>query len=167
MNATVAKLGLEVPKGWVVVNQTTAKDQATLAKLEPLSKKQGVTPEKLVQSVLRVADVMAFNPEASSAMGESINVGKVTVPTLPTEALYKKELSAIGATLGKYERITTPAGPGVEESYSMSANGMTAHGLTIAVPNGQGSYSAVAITTTDAAKTAKYAKDVVASLDKL
>lgn len=174
VTAPVAKISFAVPKGWVVVTDANAKDPAILKRLEPLAKRQSVSPEKLTQVYTSIGDVVALDVDSSHAAGaNNLNVLKLTTPMLLSKEQFTKDLQSGGNTTkfkptpGEYKKIDTPAGQGAQMAYSLKAGGKTLNGVSMEIPNGTGNYARVTVTAGSASEAEKIASDVASSAHKL
>jgi hypothetical protein len=159
------RLSYRVPAGWITVNgkDLLRRDNPVLT---TVAARTGMTIDQLISSL--GSHLQAYSISDKGAVdGILDNVNAIGFPAGGlTDAQMRAQFAAIGARPGLVSHVRTPAGQVARLAYVWHTNGLTVHGVALAIDLG-GSTASVTVTS-HAADSANTLADLVQqSLDRV
>ena len=163
VSAPTAGITFAVPADWQVIKASEI--QTDEAKLEEVANEAGVSADTL-KTAMSTADIYILDQAgAQQGVPNNINVLSQTYPanTTVTEDALAAGVKSIGATPGRFSTESTANGDAYVLTYTWDLGGHTLQGAAMYVPNTEGKYASVTITTLDAALTGQIADTIIAT----
>lgn len=169
VTAAKNKIAFAVPQGWETLSAADVdySNPEVQKLIEEVSKNTGTTPEEF-EAQMKNLDLNAYSTSMTKGVGDNVNVAADPVPgtQLPTEAEMKDLTNQLTATPKKYEKITTPLGEGISQTYTLDVAGQTMNGQYLIVPNGTGDSLSIITVTSPQGDTAPIADQIIKTLKK-
>ena len=162
VSAPTAGITFAVPADWQVIKASEI--QTDEAKLEEVANEAGVSADTL-KTAMSTADIYILDQSGTQDFSNNINVLSQTYPanTTVTEDALAAGVKSIGATPGQFSTESTANGDAYVLTYTWDLGGQTLQGAAMYVPNTEGKYASVTITTLDAALTGQIADTIIAT----
>ena len=162
VSAPTAGITFAVPADWQVIKASEI--QTDDAKLEEVANEAGVSADML-KTAMSTADIYILDQSGAQGSSNNINVLSQTYPasTAVTEDALATAVKSIGATPGQFSTESTANGDAHVLTYTWEVSGQTLQGAAMYVPNTEGKYASVTVTTLDAALTGQIADTIIAT----
>ena len=161
VSAPTAGITFAVPADWQVIKASEI--QTDDAKLEEVANEAGVSADTL-KTAMSTADIYILDQSGTQDFSNNINVLSRTYSSATvTEDAMTTGIKSIGATPGQFSTESTANGDARILTYTWDLGGQTLQGAAMYVPNTEGKYASVTITTLDAALTGQIADTIIAT----
>ena len=161
VSAPTAGITFAVPADWQVIKASEI--QTDEAKLEEVANEAGVSADTL-KTAMSTADIYILDQSGTQDFSNNINVLSRTYSSATvTEDAMTTGIKSIGATPGQFSTESTANGDAHVLTYTWEVSGQTLQGAAMYVPNTEGKYASVTITTLDAALTGQIADTIIAT----
>ena len=162
VSAPTAGITFAVPADWQVIKASEI--QTDDAKLEEIANEAGMSADAL-KTAMSTADIYILDQSGTQEFSNNINVLSQTYPanTTVTEDALAAGVKSIGATPGQFSTESTANGDARVLTYTWDLGGQTLQGAAMYVPNTEGKYASVTVTTLDAALTGQIADTIIAT----
>jgi hypothetical protein len=163
----VTKYGVsyEVPQGWASIDGTKVVD-AQNPVVRSIAHRLGTSPQQVIASFKNSLQSMAVtNHGAVGGILDNVNAVGTPAPSLDDDQI-KLQLSTLGARLGSFHHVSTPAGEVTRVAYRWKTSGLLFHGEMLAIDTGDAVVT-ITVTAHSAASAAMLADQVQASIDRL
>ena len=161
VSAPTAGITFAVPADWQVIKASEI--QTDEAKLEEVANEAGVSADTL-KTAMSTADIYILDQSGTQDFSNNINVLSRTYSSATvTEDAMTTGIKSIGATPGQFSTESTANGDARILTYTWDLGGQTLQGAAMYVPNTEGKYASVTITTLDAALTGQIADTIIAT----
>ena len=161
VSAPTAGITFAVPADWQVIKASEI--QTDEAKLEEVANEAGVSADTL-KTAMSTADIYILDQSGTQDFSNNINVLSRTYSSATvTEDAMTTGIKSIGATPGQFSTESTANGDAHVLTYTWDLGGQTLQGAAMYVPNTEGKYASVTITTLDAALTGQIADTIIAT----
>ena len=161
VSAPTAGITFAVPADWQVIKASEI--QTDDAKLEDVANEAGVSADTL-KTAMSTADIYILDQSGTQDFSNNINVLSRTYSSATvTEDAMTTGIKSIGATPGQFSTESTANGDARVLTYTWDLGGRTLQGAAMYVPNTEGKYASVTVTTLDAALTGQIADTIIAT----
>ena len=161
VSAPTAGITFAVPADWQVIKASEI--QTDDAKLEEVAKEAGVSADAL-KAAMSTADIYILDQSGTQDFSNNINVLSQTYSSATvTEDAMTTGIKSIGATPGQFSTESTANGDARVLTYTWDLGGQTLEGAAMYIPNTDGKYVSVTVTTLDAALTEQIADTIIAT----
>ena len=161
VSAPTAGITFAVPADWQVIKASEI--QTDDAKLEEVANEAGVSADTL-KTAMSTADIYILDQSGTQDFSNNINVLSRTYSSATvTEDAMTTGIKSIGATPGQFSTESTANGDARVLTYTWDLGGQTLQGAAMYVPNTEGKYASVTVTTLDAALTGQIADTIIAT----
>ena len=161
VSAPTAGITFAVPADWQVIKASEI--QTDDAKLEEVANEAGVSADTL-KTAMSTADIYILDQSGTQDFSNNINVLSRTYSSATvTENAMTTGVKSIGATPGRFSTESTANGDARVLTYTWDLGGQTLQGAAMYVPNTEGKYASVTVTTLDAALTGQIADTIIAT----
>ena len=161
VSAPTAGITFAVPADWQVIKASEI--QTDDAKLEEVANEAGVSADTL-KTAMSTADIYILDQSGTQDFSNNINVLSQTYSSATvTEDAMTTGIKSIGATPGQFSTESTANGDARVLTYTWDLGGQTLQGAAMYVPNTEGKYASVTVTTLDAALTGQIADTIIAT----
>ena len=118
-----------------------------------------------LKTAMSTADIYILEQSGAQDFSNNINVLSQTYPanTTVTEDALAAGVKSIGATPGQFSTESTTNGDAYVLTYTWDMGGQTLEGAAMYIPNTDGKYVSVTVTTLDAALTERIAGIIIAT----
>ena len=163
VTADASGLSFSAPADWKVIKASEI--QADESKLEEIANEAGMSADAL-KTAMSTADIYILDQAgAQQGVPNNINVLSQTYPanTTVTEDALAAGVKSIGATPGRFSTESTANGDAYVLTYTWEMGGQTLEGAVMYIPNTDGKYVSVTVTTLDSALTEQIAAKIIAT----
>ncbi len=162
VTAPTAGITFAAPADWQVISASEI--QTDESKLEEVANAAGVSADAL-KAAMSTADIYILDQSGTQDFSNNINVLSQTYPanTTVTEDALAAGVKSIGATPGRFSTESTANGDAHVLTYTWDLGGQTLEGAAMYIPNADGKYVSVTVTTLDAALTERIADTIIAT----
>ena len=161
VTADASGLSFSAPADWKVIKASEL--QADDSKLEEIASETGMSADTL-KTAMSTADIYILDQSGTQDFSNNINVLSRTYSSATvTEDAMTTGIKSIGATPGQFSTESTANGDARILTYTWDLGGQTLQGAAMYVPNTEGKYASVTITTLDAALTGQIADTIIAT----
>ena len=163
VTAEASGLSFSAPADWKVIKASEL--QADDSKLEEIASETGMSADTL-KTAMSTADIYILDQAgAQQGVPNNINVLSQTYPanTTVTEDALAAGVKSIGATPGRFSTESTANGDAYVLTYTWEMGGQTLEGAVMYIPNTDGKYVSVTVTTLDSALTEQIAAKIIAT----
>ena len=162
VTAPTAGITFAAPADWQVISASEI--QTDESKLEEIANEAGMSADAL-KTAMSTADIYILDQSGTQDFSNNINVLSQTYPanTTVTEDALAAGVKSIGATPGRFSTESTANGDAYVLTYTWDLGGQTLEGAAMYVPNTDGKYVSVTVTTLDAALTERIADTIIAT----
>ena len=162
VTADASGLSFSAPADWKVIKASEI--QADESKLEEAANEAGMSAETL-KTAMSVADIYIFGHSEVPGAPNNINVLSQTYPanTTVTEDALAAGVKSLGATPERFSTESTANGDAYVLTYTRDLGGQTLEGAIMYIPNADGKYASVTVTTLDSALTEQIAAKIIAT----
>ena len=160
VTADASGLSFSAPADWKVIKASEI--QADESKLEEVANAAGVSADAL-KAAMSTADIYILDQSGTQEFSNNINVLSQTYPanTTVTEDALAAGVKSIGATPGRFSTESTANGAAHVLTYTWDLGGQTLEGAAMYIPNADGKYVSITITTLDSALTDQIAAKII------
>ena len=163
VTAEASGLSFSAPANWKVIKASEL--QADDSKLEEIASETGMSADTL-KTAMSTADIYILEQSgAQQGVPNNINVLSQTYPanTTVTEDALAAGVKSIGATPGQFSTESTTNGDAYVLTYTWDMGGQTLEGAAMYIPNADGKYVSITITTLDTALTGQIVSKIIAT----
>ena len=161
VTADASGLSFSAPADWKVIKASEL--QADESKLEEAANEAGMSADAL-KTAMSTADIYILDQSGTQDFSNNINVLSRTYSSATvTEDAMTTGIKSIGATPGQFSTESTANGDARVLTYTWDLGGQTLQGAAMYVPNTEGKYASVTVTTLDAALTGQIADTIIAT----
>ena len=162
VTAEASGLSFSAPADWKVIKASEI--QADESKLEEIADEAGVSADTL-KTAMSTADIYILEQSGAQGFSNNINVLSQTYPanTTVTEDALAAGVKSIGATPGQFSTESTTNGDAYVLTYTWDMGGQTLEGAAMYIPNADGKYVSITITTLDTALTGQIVSKIIAT----
>ena len=161
VSAPTAGVTFAAPADWLVVSASEV--QADESKLEDLAAQLNMSADSL-RTMMSPVDIYVLDQSGTQDFSNNINVLSQTYSSATvTEDAMTTGIKSIGATPGQFSTESTANGDARVLTYTWDLGGQTLQGAAMYVPNTEGKYASVTVTTLDAALTGQIADTIIAT----
>ena len=160
VTADASGLSFSAPADWKVIKASEL--QADESKLEEIANEAGMSADAL-KTAMSTADIYILDQSGTQDFSNNINVLSQTYPanTTVTEDALAAGVKSIGATPGQFSTESTANGDAYVLTYTWDLGGQTLEGAAMYIPNTDGKYVSVTVTTLDSALTEQIAAKII------
>ena len=162
VTAEASGLSFSAPADWKVIKASEI--QADESKLEEIANEAGMSADAL-KTAMSTADIYILDQSGTQEFSNNINVLSQTYPanTTVTEDALAAGVKSIGATPGQFSTESTTNGDAYVLTYTWDMGGQTLEGAAMYIPNADGKYVSITITTLDTALTGQIVSKIIAT----
>ena len=162
VTAEASGLSFSAPADWKVIKASEL--QADDSKLEEIASETGMSADTL-KTAMSTADIYILEQSGAQGFSNNINVLSQTYPanTTVTEDALAAGVKSIGATPGQFSTESTANGDAYVLTYTWDMGGQTLEGAAMYIPNADGKYVSITITTLDTALTGQIVSKIIAT----
>ena len=162
VTADASGLSFSAPADWKVIKASEL--QADESKLEEAANEAGMSADAL-KTAMSTADIYILDQSGTQDFSNNINVLSQTYPanTTVTEDALAAGVKSIGATPGRFSTESTANGDAYVLTYTWDLGGQTLEGAAMYIPNADGKYVSITVTTLDSALTEQIAAKIIAT----
>ena len=162
VSAPTAGVTFAAPADWLVVSASEV--QADESKLEDLAAQLNMSADSL-RTIMSPVDIYVLDQSGTQDFSNNINVLSQTYPanTTVTEDALAAGVKSIGATPGQFSTESTTNGDAYVLTYTWDMGGQTLEGAAMYIPNADGKYVSITITTLDTALTGQIVSKIIAT----
>ena len=162
VTAEASGLSFSAPADWKVIKASEL--QADDSKLEEIASETGMSADTL-KTAMSTADIYILEQSGAQGFSNNINVLSQTYPanTTVTEDALAAGVKSIGATPGRFSTESTANGDAYVLTYTWDMGGQTLEGAAMYIPNADGKYVSITITTLDTALTGQIVSKIIAT----
>ena len=162
VTAEASGLSFSAPADWKVIKASEL--QADDSKLEEIASETGMSADTL-KTAMSTADIYILEQSGAQGFSNNINVLSQTYPanTTVTEDALAAGVKSIGATPGQFSTESTTNGDAYVLTYTWDMGGQTLGGAAMYIPNADGKYVSITITTLDTALTGQIVSKIIAT----
>ena len=162
VTAEASGLSFSAPADWKVIKASEL--QADESKLEEIANEAGMSADAL-KTAMSTADIYILDQSGTQDFSNNINVLSQTYPanTTVTEDALAAGVKSIGATPGQFSTESTTNGDAYVLTYTWDMGGQTLEGAAMYIPNADGKYVSITITTLDTALTGQIVSKIIAT----
>ena len=162
VTADASGLSFSAPADWKVIKASEL--QADDSKLEEIASETGMSADTL-KTAMSTADIYILDQSGTQDFSNNINVLSQTYPanTTVTEDALAAGVKSIGATPGQFSTESTTNGDAYVLTYTWDMGGQTLEGAAMYIPNADGKYVSITITTLDTALTGQIVSKIIAT----
>ena len=162
VTAEASGLSFSAPADWKVIKASEL--QADESKLEEAANEAGMSADAL-KTAMSTADIYILDQSGTQEFSNNINVLSQTYPanTTVTEDALAAGVKSIGATPGQFSTESTTNGDAYVLTYTWDMGGQTLEGAAMYIPNADGKYVSITITTLDTALTGQIVSKIIAT----
>ena len=162
VTAEASGLSFSAPADWKVIKASEI--QADESKLEEIASETGMSADTL-KTAMSTADIYILEQSGAQGFSNNINVLSQTYPanTTVTEDALAAGVKSIGATPGQFSTESTTNGDAYVLTYTWDMGGQTLEGAAMYIPNADGKYVSITITTLDTALTGQIVSKIIAT----
>ena len=162
VTAEASGLSFSAPADWKVIKASEL--QADDSKLEEIANEAGMSADAL-KTAMSTADIYILDQSGTQDFSNNINVLSQTYPanTTVTEDALAAGVKSIGATPGRFSTESTANGDAYVLTYTWDLGGQTLEGAAMYIPNADGKYVSITVTTLDSALTEQIAAKIIAT----
>ena len=162
VTADASGLSFSAPADWKVIKASEL--QADDSKLEEIASETGMSADTL-KTAMSTADIYILDQSGTQDFSNNINVLSQTYPanTTVTEDALAAGVKSIGATPGQFSTESTANGDAYVLTYTWDLGGQTLEGAAMYIPNADGKYVSITITTLDTALTGQIVSKIIAT----
>ena len=161
VTAPTAGITFAAPADWQVISASEI--QTDESKLEEVANAAGVSADAL-KAAMSTADIYILDQSGIQDFSNNINVLSRTYSSATvTENAMTTGVKSIGATPGRFSTESTANGDAHVLTYTWDLGGQTLEGAAMYIPNTDGKYVSVTVTTLDAALTERIADTIIAT----
>jgi hypothetical protein len=150
VTAARAGLSFEVPAGWQALDPSAAMGAGAAAlpdAAKELAASSGLSVDEYLQRIGTAIEVMVMGRPVRGS-GDNISVIPTPLAHLPTADDLRSQLEAVGASVTRVDRTTTPIGPAIVVASRLPIGTFTTHTRSVAVRHdGHVTYLTVTATT--------------------
>lgn len=162
VSAPTAGITFAAPADWQVISASEL--QTDESKLEEVANNAHTSVEAL-KAAMSTADIYILDQSGTQDFSNNINVLSRTYSSATvTEDAMTTGAKSIGATPGLFSTRSTTNGDAYVLTYTWNLGGQTLEGAAMYVPNADGKYVSVTVTTLDAALTEQVANTIIATV---
>ena len=160
VTADASGLSFSAPADWKVIKASEL--QADESKLEEIANEAGMSADAL-KTAMSTADIYILDQSGTQDFSNNINVLSQTYPanTTVTEDALAAGVKSIGATPGRFSTESTANGDAHVLTYTWDLGGQTLEGAAMYIPNADGKYVSITVTTLDSALTEQIAAKII------
>ena len=160
VTADASGLSFSAPADWKVIKASEL--QADESKLEEAANEAGMSADAL-KTAMSTADIYILDQSGTQDFSNNINVLSQTYPanTTVTEDALAAGVKSIGATPGRFSTESTANGDAYVLTYTWDLGGQTLEGAAMYIPNADGKYVSITVTTLDSALTEQIAAKII------
>ncbi len=160
VTADASGLSFSAPADWKVIKASEL--QADESKLEEIANEAGMSADAL-KTAMSTADIYILDQSGTQDFSNNINVLSQTYPanTTVTEDALAAGVKSIGATPGRFSTESTANGDAYVLTYTWDLGGQTLEGAAMYIPNADGKYVSITVTTLDSALTEQIAAKII------
>ena len=116
-----------------------------------------------LKAAMSTADIYILDQSGTQDFSNNINVLSQTYPanTTVTEDALAAGVKSIGATPGRFSTESTANGDAYVLTYTWDLGGQTLEGAAMYIPNADGKYVSITVTTLDSALTEQIAAKII------
>ena len=161
VTAPTAGITFAAPADWQVISASEI--QTDESKLEEVANAAGVSADAL-KAAMSTADIYILDQSGTQDFSNNINVlSRTYTSATVTENAMTTGVKSIGATPGRFSTESTANGDAHVLTYTWDLGGQTLEGAAMYIPNTDGKYVSVTVTTLDAALTERIADTIIAT----
>ena len=161
VTAPTAGITFAAPADWQVISASEI--QTDESKLEEVANAAGVSADAL-KAAMSTADIYILDQSGTQDFSNNINVLSRTYSSVTvTENAMTTGVKSIGATPGRFSTESTANGDAHVLTYTWDLGGQTLEGAAMYIPNTDGKYVSITVTTLDAALTERIADTIIAT----
>ena len=162
VTADASGLSFSAPADWKVIKASEI--QADESKLEEIANEAGMSADTL-KTAMSTADIYILDQSGTQEFSNNINVLSQTYPanTTVTEDALAAGVKSLGATPERFSTESTANGDAYVLTYTRDLGGQTLEGAIMYIPNADGKYASVTVTTLDSALTEQIAAKIIAT----
>ena len=161
VTAPTAGITFAAPADWQVISASEI--QTDESKLEEVANAAGVSADAL-KAAMSTADIYILDQSGIQDFSNNINVLSRTYSSATvTENAMTTGVKSIGATPGRFSTESTANGDAHVLTYTWDLGGQTLEGAAMYIPNADGKYVSVTVTTLDSALTEQIAAKIIAT----
>ena len=161
VTAPTAGITFAAPADWQVISASEI--QTDESKLEEVANAAGVSADAL-KAAMSTADIYILDQSGTQDFSNNINVLSRTYSSVTvTENAMTTGVKSIGATPGRFSTESTANGDAHVLTYTWDLGGQTLEGAAMYIPNADGKYVSITVTTLDAALTERIADTIIAT----
>ena len=161
VTAPTAGITFAAPADWQVISASEI--QTDESKLEEVANAAGVSADAL-KAAMSTADIYILDQSGTQDFSNNINVLSRTYSSATvTEDALAAGVKSIGATPGRFSTESTANGDAYVLTYTWDLGGQTLEGAAMYIPNADGKYVSVTVTTLDSALTEQIAAKIIAT----
>ena len=161
VTAPTAGITFAAPADWQVISASEI--QTDESKLEEVANAAGVSADAL-KAAMSTADIYILDQSGTQDFSNNINVLSRTYSSATvTENAMTTGVKSIGATPGRFSTESTANGDAYVLTYTWEMGGQTLEGAVMYIPNTDGKYVSVTVTTLDSALTEQIAAKIIAT----
>jgi hypothetical protein len=168
VTAARAGLSFEVPAGWQALDPSAAMSAGAAAlpdAAKELAASSGLSVDEYLQRIGTAIEVMVMGrPVRGSA--DNISVIPTPLTQLPTADDLRSQLEAVGASVTRVDRTTTPIGPAIVVASRLPIGTFTTHTRSVAVRHG-GHVTYLTVTATTRSRADSLLRDMLTSLRRV
>ena len=161
VTAPTAGITFAAPADWQVISASEI--QTDESKLEEVANAAGVSADAL-KAAMSTADIYILDQSGIQDFSNNINVLSRTYSSATvTENAMTTGVKSIGATPGRFSTESTANGDAYVLTYTWDLGGQTLEGAAMYIPNADGKYVSITVTTLDSALTEQIAAKIIAT----
>ena len=159
VTAPTAGITFAAPADWQVISASEI--QTDESKLEEIANAAGVSADAL-KTAMSTADIYILDQSGTQDFSNNINVLSRTYSSATvTENAMTTGVKSIGATPGRFSTESTANGDTYVLTYTWDLGGQTLEGAAMYIPNADGKYVSITVTTLDSALTEQIAAKII------
>jgi hypothetical protein len=158
-------VGFGLPKEWSTLDAERALDPKSRV-LKEVSQRTGIAPKKLVRTVLQTAETLSVAEQGADDWLPD-NVSSVgSPPFASSDEDLRRELASVGAKLGQFRHVSTPAGDVTTVPYRRITSGRFVFSQLLVVDLGSAAVT-ITITSSSSSRAGTLAEEVQRTLQPL
>ena len=161
VSAPTAGVTFAAPADWLVVSASEV--QADESKLEDLAAQLNMSADSL-RTIMSPVDIYVLDQSGTQDFSNNINVLSQTYSSATvTEDAITAGIKSLGATPEQFSTESTTNGDAYVLTYTWDMGGQTLEGAAMYIPNADGKYVSITITTLDTALTGQIVSKIIAT----
>ena len=161
VTADASGLSFSAPADWKVIKASEI--QADDSKLEEIASETGMSADTL-KTAMSTADIYILEQSGAQGFSNNINVLSQTYSSATvTEDAITAGIKSLGATPEQFSTESTTNGDAYVLTYTWDMGGQTLEGAAMYIPNADGKYVSITITTLDTALTGQIVSKIIAT----